>query len=142
MTRINLVPPAELMDQHLFAEFREIKMVPKALARSLKTKSVAEIIGRIPKQFTLNTGHVMFFFDKGLYLWNRYEELKKGLDQREINYNKYSLFDPDGIYLQYPQLFNDYKPTPEALYIIRERIADKIALKPNWYRYTLKEMIL
>lgn len=36
MTRINLVPPEELMDQHLFAEFREIKMVPKSLRRSLQ----------------------------------------------------------------------------------------------------------
>lgn len=27
MTHINLVPPDELMDQHLFAEFREIKIV-------------------------------------------------------------------------------------------------------------------
>ena len=34
MTRINLVPPEELMDQHLFAEFREIKMV--SLRRGLK----------------------------------------------------------------------------------------------------------
>lgn len=36
MTRINLVPVEELMDQHLFAEFREIKMVPKSLRRSLR----------------------------------------------------------------------------------------------------------
>lgn len=35
MTRINLVPPSELMDQHLFAEFREIKMVPRSLHRSI-----------------------------------------------------------------------------------------------------------
>ena len=35
MTRINLVPPEELTDQHLFAELREIKMVPRSLARSL-----------------------------------------------------------------------------------------------------------
>ncbi len=38
MTRINLVPSQELMDQHLFAEFREIKMVPKSLRRSIAAR--------------------------------------------------------------------------------------------------------
>lgn len=28
MTRINLVPPEELMDQHLFSEFRDL-LVPR-----------------------------------------------------------------------------------------------------------------
>lgn len=65
MTRINLVPPSELTDQHLFAEFREIKMVPKALARSLKGRRPRGVLEAIPKEFTLNTGHVMFFYDKG-----------------------------------------------------------------------------
>lgn len=37
MTRVNLVPVTELADQHLFAEFRELKMVPKSLARSLRS---------------------------------------------------------------------------------------------------------
>ena len=36
MTRINLIHPSELTDQHLFAEFREIKMIPKSLRRSLR----------------------------------------------------------------------------------------------------------
>lgn len=28
-----------------------------------------------------------------------------------------------------------YEPTQKALAIIRERIAEKIAMKPDWYRY-------
>ena len=64
MTRINMVNVKELTDQHLFAEFREIKMVPKALARSLdairkKTNSepnvMAKLLASIPIAFTLNT---------------------------------------------------------------------------------------
>ena len=43
MTRINLVPPEELMDQHLFAEFREIKMVPKSLRRSLRAAEARDV---------------------------------------------------------------------------------------------------
>lgn len=29
----------------------------------------------------------------------------------------------------------DYDPTSEALALVRQRIAEKIALKPAWYRY-------
>ena len=38
MTRINIVPVEELMDQHLIAEYRESTMVPAALNRTLKSK--------------------------------------------------------------------------------------------------------
>ena len=37
MRRINLVPPEELSDQHLVAEYREIFMVGSSLQRSLKS---------------------------------------------------------------------------------------------------------
>ena len=149
MTRINLVPPSELYDQHLFAEFREIKMVPKSLARSLRAieskvhagmihphDSVGQLLQRIPKAFTLNTGHVSFFYDKGLYLQQRYSDLRRELERRGINYNRDSLLDPDRVFLQDKRLAGDYTPTPEALAIIRARIAEKVALKPDWYRYT------
>ena len=38
MTRINLVNPRELSDQHLVAEYREIFMVGSSLQRSIKSK--------------------------------------------------------------------------------------------------------
>ena len=38
MTRINLVPPSELTDQHLIAEYREIFMVAGSLRRTLLSK--------------------------------------------------------------------------------------------------------
>ena len=38
MTRINIVHPSELTDQHLIAEYREITMVPAALKRTLNSK--------------------------------------------------------------------------------------------------------
>ena len=33
MTRINLVPPEELCDQHLLAEHRELTRIPNAVAK-------------------------------------------------------------------------------------------------------------
>lgn len=142
MTRINLVPPSELYDQHLFAEFREIKMVPKSLRRSLRasearSETLLQFWQRIPKAFTLNTGHVSFFYDKGLYLQQRYSALRHELRRRGINFDENSLLDPDGVFRSLDHNFNnDYTPTPEALHIIRTRIAEKVALKPEWYRYS------
>ena len=67
MTRINIIPVSELHDQHLIAEYREITMVPAALNRTLNSKT-GLIREKISKRFTLNNGHVYFFYDKGLYL--------------------------------------------------------------------------
>lgn len=133
MTRINLVDPAELTDQHLFAEFREIKMVPRALARSLANHTTAQVLAKVPQNFTLNTGHVMFFYNKGKYLQQRYDALRAELSARGVAYNKDAAFDPDGVMLVAPW-YNDYKPTARAFEIIRTRIAEKIAMKPTWYK--------
>lgn len=138
ITRINLVPPAELADQHLFAEFREIKMVPKALRRSLKARGLYGVLEAIPPKFTLNTGHVMFFYDKGQYLRERYTQLQYGLTKRGVNYDIHSALDPDRVWYACDALNNNYVPTPEALTIIRARLAEKIAMKPTWYKWSLK----
>lgn len=137
MTRINLVPPEELMDQHLFAEFREIKMIPKALARSIKARGNVGVLENIPPVFTLNSGHVMFFYDKGAYLNHRYELIKQELTRRGIYFNRESLLDPDGIMSAAPWFCN-YEPDSTALRVIRARIAEKILMKPHWYRHSGK----
>lgn len=136
MTRINLVPPQELMDQHLFAEFREIKMVPKALARSIKARGIAGVLSQIPNKFTLNTGHVTFFYNKGQYLHTRYEQLRTELSLRGVNFNREAALDPDNVMGVDTRLMQDYNPTPEALSVVRSRIAEKIAMKPSWYKKT------
>ena len=157
MTRINLVPPAELMDQHLFAEFREIKMVPKALRRSLlaahkrehKGKSypiappvpwtqnaMYAVLGRIPTEFTLNSGHVSFFYNKGIYLHERYMDICDELVKRNINFDRAAMLDADRVFNELPcEFWDDYVPTENALKLIRQRIKEKIELRPNWYRY-------
>lgn len=139
MTRINLIPVQELTDQHLFAEFREIKMVPKSLARSLVARGLEGVLRIIPAEFTLNTGHVSFFYDKGLYLPRRYLELREELDARRVRYNREALLDPDRVYVGQLRLCRDYRPTTAALALVRERIQQRIkerhAVSPGWYRY-------
>lgn len=134
MTRINLVPVSELANQHIFAEWREMKMVPKALARSLRTQSVEKVAKKIPAKFTLNTGHVLFFYDKGAYLRKRYAELTAELVRRGFKINVDAPLDPEGTMNAAPWN-NDYEPTEEALAIIRQRIAEKIKMKPTWYTF-------
>ena len=135
MTRINLVPVQDLADQHLFAEWREIKMVPAALRRSLKTRKIGDILAGIPLRYTLNKGHVTFFFNKMKFLTERYELLTEELVNREYNINA----DPDfRIFCgDLPHEFNkiDWQPDNKEIAINVERILLRISEKPDWYKY-------
>ena len=85
MTRINLVNPKELSDQHLVAEYREIFMVGSSLQRSMKSKNWINTKNNIPEEFTLNKGHVTFFYNKGMYLDKRYSLLVNEMKRRGMN---------------------------------------------------------
>ena len=133
MTRINIIEPSELTDQHLIAEYREITMVPGSLNRTLNSK-VGYREDRVPKRFTLNSGHVYFFYNKGKYLHNRYTRLINEMKRRGFSPDSnrvfpYKIFKDNGLY-------NDWLPTIEDYKIIRERIQQKIDMKPDWYRKT------
>ena len=133
MTRINLVEPSELTDQHLIAEYREIFMVGGSLNRTLNSK-VGYREDRVPKRYTLNTGHVYFFYNKGKYLHKRYHELIDEMKKRGFQPDKSRVF-PTRVF-EDNGLYNDWMPTTEDYKIIRQRIEEKIAMKPNWYRKT------
>lgn len=132
MTRINIIPPCELYDQHLVAEYREIFMIPGSLKRTLISK-VGYVSSKVPSSFTLNTGHVYFFYNKGLYLEKRYQELRVEMKARGMTP------DPDRIFPRdvFPaELYNDWIPTRDEQNIVRRRIAVRVAQRPNWYRKT------
>jgi deoxyribonuclease (pyrimidine dimer) len=131
MTRINIVHPSELTDQHLIAEYREIFMVGSSLQRSLKSKNWNP--KDIPIKFTLNTGHVKFFYDKGKYLSKRYDELRTEMKARGMTPDITRVFKRE----QWPdELWNDWTPSLEDYKLIRQRIEERINMKPNWYRKT------
>lgn len=129
MTRINVVEPVELMDQHLLAEYREIRLLCSNLQRTLKSKR-GFCPEKVPAEFTLNTGHAYFFYNKGKYIHERYEAIRKELRKRETSAE-----------LEFPidkwplHLYNDWKPSERDRNIVRERIALRISQRPNWYRY-------
>jgi deoxyribonuclease (pyrimidine dimer) len=132
MTRINIISPSELTDQHLIAEYREITMVPAALKRTLASKA-GLCMNKISKKFTLNTGHVYFFYDKGLYLNKRYNEIIDEMKLRGFNPDPNRKF-PKEIFPDF--LYNDWIPSYQEQQLVRQRIEEKIAMKPNWYRRT------
>ena len=133
MTRINIIPVCELTDQHLIAEYREITMVPAALKRTLNSK-VGLRYEKISKEFTLNAGHVYFFYNKGKYLHKRYHEIIDEMLRRGFQPDKLRIF-PTKVFIE-NELYNDWTPTIEDYKIIRERIQQKIDMKPDWYRRT------
>ena len=137
MTRINLVPPEELSDQHLVAEYREIFMIGSSLQRSLRSPNWEKTKKSIPKQFTLNKGHVKFFYDKGKYLSERYDELIKEMKKRQMSPNPLRTFKKE----QWPDdLFNTWRPNDYDLKVVRKRIEMKIKLKPDWYKWNGKKI--
>ena len=133
MTRINLIDPTELTDQHLIAEYREIFMEGGSLKRTLVSKNGYQE-SKVPKRYTLNAGHVYFFYNKGKYLDKRYQELIKEMKKRGFKPDKSRTF-PKEIFVE-NGLYNDWIPNSEDYKLIRQRIEEKITMKPDWYRKT------
>lgn len=122
MTRINLVPPAELCDQHLLAEHRELTRIPNAVAKgkfSLKGQ---------PADYKLGEGHVRFFFNKLTFLKKRYDALHEECLARGFNVQYFWAEDLP----QDPSLWLDYEPTETALAANRERIEIRMPAKPRF----------
>ena len=139
MTRINSnVDPQKLMDQHLMAEYRELPMVLASLRRSLKTQSEREVLKKIPPRFTLNRGHVLFFYNKLTFLKNRYDRLVNELHNRGYNLDQNRTLDLNGIPSTF---FNDWTATPADDAVLEQRIKEKIAMKPSWYKYYGKSVL-
>lgn len=129
MTRINCIPPECLLDQHLLAEYNETAMVLASLRRSKAT-------GRpLPKrdEYTLNAGHVIFFYDKGSFLKRRYESLKVELLKRGYNLDDKRKMDWE--VFDKPELQKDWQPSIKDQLINVERILQRMMTKPTWYKY-------
>lgn len=127
MTRINVIPVEELTDQHLMAEYRELPMVMASARRSSPN-------GYKPTtKYTLNKGHVMFFYNKRKYLLNRWLDLIAELYNRGFN------IDPAARTCHWRELDKftqvDWQPDQYAIDINHERITERINQKPEWYRY-------
>ena len=130
MTRINVIDPKYLTDQHVMAEYRELPMVISSLRRSLASKRG---LPKIPENYTLNAGHVTFFYSRGRYLQRRYQALICELTNRGYSLDParpvdFSIFTDNNMH-------GDWQPTNADVLINANRIAQRILQKPHWYKY-------
>jgi deoxyribonuclease (pyrimidine dimer) len=121
MTRINVVPVQELQREHLVAEYKEIVRV-FALARSAQYELHKK---KIPNEYTLGTGHVLYFYDKLKYITERYNSLCTEMKHRGYVCNRVEQSELErGIDRS---LFWDYSVTDAALALNRARISERLA---------------
>jgi len=136
MTRINSgIRPIQLIDAHLFAEYRELKRIPNTI------KSGRAIIKDIPKQFTLGTGHVKWFYPRLKYLHQRSDELYVELIRRGYNIEDYS-----SCFENLPShLYNDWDDSV-GKNILVERITERLYgmkdIKYNHIPISVEEAII
>ncbi len=121
MTRINVVPPEELCDQHLLAEYRELTRIPNTVLRGKFS-----LEGQ-PDDYKLGAGHVKFFYDKLLFLRRRYKKLREACVSRG-----FAAFDRWPTEQLPAHLYNDYKPTEAALLANRARITERMPVKARF----------
>jgi len=130
MVRINLIDPKCLADQHLIAEYNEILMFMGYIKKYSNIN-----LEKIPKEYLLGKGHVLFFKNKLKYLKRRHEKIRKEMKKRNflarIKLN-ISSFRKD--------LKNDWKEKEKDKDIIKKRLIEKINLKPEYYRYYGKKI--
>ena len=128
MTRINAdIPPTKLHRLHLLAELREITMVPASLRRSLRTQTPAQIFRKIPSQFQLNKSHVTFFYDKMIFLMNRFEKLCCEMERRGYTPDRTRSTAFDG----FDQIwYNNWTASDADNSIVEDRINTRIQQKP------------
>jgi len=132
MTRINVVPVKELADQHLLAEIREITRLPSNLRTSLNRKSGPLKDSEIPLEYVLGKGHVKFFMDKFKWLEGRFLSLLEECDNRGFTISNRDAT----IFKNVPSKFyGTYQVNEAAKELNRIRIQERIAAKPEFYRY-------
>lgn len=126
MTRINVVPVASLVRQHLLAEHYELPDVFKLVRRHIRAgRTLDDVRDRIPETYRLGTGHISFFINKLNYLRMRHYDLKQEMLRRGYNVSDLSC-----ITFRYPEIgdewYGDYTPTADATLINQARITERL----------------
>lgn len=119
MTRINLVDPSTLHQKHLIAEYRELPRV-FTLAQDAWYRGEQQYRG--PVNYVLGTGHVLFFYNKLLWLQNRFNLLVAECDKRGFNIqhrNAPATYKPD-------PWWKDWTPRPEDVALSQARILERM----------------
>lgn len=127
MTRINLLNPSELSDQHLIAEYREL---PRCIKQDISIKDA-------PCSYVLGKGHMKWARKNWKYLLDRYKDICKELVYRGFNIKYTSEELTNYFYNKFPYMKPEvFIPTEEEFNISRNRIILKLKEKPGFYKWT------
>ncbi|MEQ1962668.1 pyrimidine dimer DNA glycosylase/endonuclease V [Xenorhabdus khoisanae] len=131
MTRINVILPSELCDQHLLAEHRELTRIPNDIVKKQGNVTLTAL-----SAYTLGKGHVIFFRDKLLFLKKRYEAIHSECLNRGFSViNRW----PDEVSI-YTHLWKDYQVTDADIDINKARIKERMPIKPRFSPYPNKSL--
>lgn len=125
MTRINCVPPPELVDRHLLAEYRELPRIFTLVEKRVGSGQDASEVARLaPVSYRMGEGHVSFFFDKLGFLRRRHGELVEEMLSRGWS----PLIDCSGRAEALPEeLQKDWLADEAALGVNRDRIRERLS---------------
>ena len=119
MTRINCIPPSELTDKHLLAEYRESIRI---YGWARKAWDRGDDPASFPDTYRLGKGHVTFFYAKLGYVRRRRAALCAEMVARgfEVNYEL-----PDANLDMPDDWQGDWEPDATAMALNRQRIAER-----------------
>lgn len=131
MTRINVIPPQELSDQHLIAEYHE-------LPRCIKQK--INIDENVPSTYKLGPGHMKWAKMHSLWLLYRYAALIREMKYRGFK-PKYTVEDLELYWYKVEPLSGNlwYGVTSKDIKINKQRLLDKYKQKPAFYTWTKRK---
>lgn len=128
--RINVINPKYLTDQHLVAEYREMKMITYYYI-----KSAGKIGGidatKISNSYVLGQGHAYMWYDKFGYVEKRFRVICDEMRDRgfKCDFDKLN-------YSGIPQsVFGDFTPVKDDIKVNLDRVLIRLKKQPEWYSY-------
>lgn len=126
MTRINVISPTELCDQHLLAEHRELTRIPNDIV-----KREGQVPLSTESAYLLGAGHVTFFRNKLKFLKDRYDALHQECLERGFNV----VYKWPNQASEYTELWQDYVVTEADILLNQKRILERMPQNPRWTQY-------
>ena len=123
MTRIKVVPPETLTDQHLLAEYREL---PRVLPLAAAAVRRGVVLG--PPRYTLGKGHVTFFYSRTDYLVGRHMAIVTELLSRGYNLSR-----REPLVAVVGCGVSRWQPTERDILVNLERLRERLRSQPDFY---------
>ena len=120
MTRINVVPVEMLSDDHLKGEYKEITRPFTNAKKKLEAGKCLNDFD-IPKEYKLNSGHEIFWYDKLRYIQKRHYQLFSEMRNRGYQPDQDKMviiqLDMEKFLEEWVECNYDYTPTHNAIYL-------------------------